>query len=319
MKRNAISGSEDLWRRIYAEPVLAPRAGTWLERAVTTPDLLRWQDRLLFFVGAVRGGHERIAVLHVVPEHLGERGVISSCPIELAVDIGPPGSFDSEHVTDPASVVVDERIFLYYSALGSGPDSIGLAVSKDGYSFEKFPRSVLVGRAPEVVFLKGQFYLLYVRDAPTGGYEIHLAISDDGYKFSPLGARLALSPGLPGTWDSYTVTTPRLFEYKGLFYMLYAGDDRTRDLPHAFGLARSHDLRQWERYPGNPVFRRGSPGTWDDGAIWFGTVFPFGDEFSLWYEGGSQEAVKGKSPILTQVGLAVIMMQDFEQLLALWR
>ncbi len=67
--------------------------------------------------------------------------------------------------------------------------------------------------------------------------------------------------------------------------MAYGGCDRYFDYPGAIGLARSHDLRNWERYPGNPILERGLPGSWDEGALWFATVLKVGHTYYLCYEG----------------------------------
>lgn len=67
--------------------------------------------------------------------------------------------------------------------------------------------------------------------------------------------------------------------------MTYGGCDRYFDYPLAIGLARSPDLLHWERYPGNPILTRGEAGTWDEGALWFATVYKKGQTYFLWYEG----------------------------------
>jgi hypothetical protein len=71
------------------------------------------------------------------------------------------------------------------------------------------------------------------------------------------------------------------------------------------------DLIHWEKYPRNPVFACGKTGQWDDGAIWFGTVFEFDDVLYLLYEGGRRQDVALPSPCLTQVGLASISVDSF--------
>jgi hypothetical protein len=37
--------------------------------------------------------------------------------------------------------------------------------------------------------------------------------------------------------------------------------------------------------PGNPILERGRPGTWDEGALWFATVYKKDNFYYLWYEG----------------------------------
>ena len=309
-----MSDSGELWRRTSSEPVLGPLPGTWLADAATTPDVLAYHGQILLYCGAVRGGHERLVAINIGYD--GEMPTFGQ--VELGVDIGPGGAFDSDHVFDPASVAVADRVFLYYSTVGAAPDSIGLATSVDGHRFEKHPHPVLVGRAPDVVVRHGKFHLLYVLEAPDAGYVIHLAVSDDGYRFQPAGPAPVLDVDAPGTWDSFSVLTGRVFEYGDMYYMVYAGDAREKDLPRAFGLARSANLAHWERYRHNPVFRCGPPGAWDDGAIWFGTVLVRNGMLDMWYEGGSQAAVHRPPPMLTRVGLATLEVAEFERRIAEW-
>jgi sucrose-6-phosphate hydrolase SacC (GH32 family) len=116
------------------------------------------------------------------------------------------------------------------------------------------------------------------------------------------------------------VTTPRIFSRNGVFYTLYGGSqsENRKDMPDAFGLARSTDLIHWEKYPQNPVFHLGSEGQWDDGAIWFGTVFEWENHLYLLYEGGRLSDIVNHSPALTQVGLAAISCDDFDQQVNEW-
>jgi predicted GH43/DUF377 family glycosyl hydrolase len=236
----------------------------------------------------------------------------------VAIDTGPQ-RFDCLHVFDPAAVVADGQVFLCYSAVGPYSDMLGMARSRDGVAFRKSETPILAGRAPELVWSDGRFYLFYVLKAPDQGYVVHLATSGDGEAFTPL-ERPILTAGKPGAWDGFEVTTPRLFERSGVYYMLYAGegDPSRKDKPGAFGLARSGDLVSWERDPRNPVFLKGAPGAWDDGAIWFGTVFSWGDALYLLYEGGAARDLSREGPALTQVGLARVHVQTFDQWVADW-
>jgi hypothetical protein len=306
------------WQRVLPEPFLRPHPRTPLSEAVTTPDMLIWRGQPILYVGAVHEGHERLMAVTLPADALRDARVLSAPQVTTAVDIGPHG-FDSEHVFDPAAVVVDEQVYLYYSAVGAAEDRIGLAISDDGRVFAKHPQPVLIGRAPEVFRFEGRLYLFYVRPMPGGGYAVFLAVSDDGRHFEPLRAQPVLEAAASPAWDSYEVTTPRLFERRGVVYMLYAasGDPTRRDKPVRFGLARSSDLVQWERYPHNPVFHTGDPGTWDDGAIWFGTVFEWDERLYLMYEGGSADALTD-TLAQTQVGLAVLDGEAFDQAVASW-
>jgi hypothetical protein len=313
----SMSTARPLFMRPQPLPALCPQAGTWYAESVTTPDVIAVGNMLWCYVGAIAGGHERIVVMQLDPVAL-RVPVSLSGPARLALDVGAPGSFDAEHVMDPAAVVIGPRVFLYYSALGAGPDSIGLATSADGVTFTRSLERVLIGRAPEAVVHDGRVFLFHVRETIAGGYAIHLATSIDGIGFSEAGSGPVLDPGDAGSWDSRTVTTPRLFARGGFYYMLYAGDDETRDEPRAFGLARSRDLVRWTRYARNPVFRRGWPGAWDDGAVWFGTVFEWNDTLYLFYEGTSRAALRDGANA-SAAGVALCRITAFDRCVADWR
>ena len=89
------------------------------------------------------------------------------------------------------------------------------------------------------------------------------------------------------------------------FFMLYAGDNETKDDPKHFGLAYSADLMNWVKYDANPVFSRGSKSSWDDRAIWFGTPFSYKDQVYLVYEGSSIA-----QPEKSEIGLAILRVKD---------
>jgi len=307
-----------LFTRPQPEPALVAQAGGWHAESVTTPDVLVMAGQVYCYVGAVTGGHERIVGFPLPADVFQPPVAMGGSPARLAIDVGPPGSFDGDHVMDPATVVTAERVLLYYSAIGPGPDSIGLATSLDGVTFVKCPHRVLVGRAPEIIKCGQCFCLLYVRATRAGGYAIHLARSTDGVRFDAVSDRPVFDAGRAGSWDAYSVTTPRVFGRGSYYYMVYAGDNRTRDEPRAFGLARSRDCLSWTRYAGNPVFRCGEPRSWDDGAIWFGTVFEWHDTLYLFYEGASGAALRSPRGA-SAVGVALCSGAAFDRSMDDWR
>jgi predicted GH43/DUF377 family glycosyl hydrolase len=308
------------WTRVMDDPFLSPRKGTAAPEAVTTPDVLISGDRLHLYVGAVNNGTERIIHFPLPAKTLvvGEPLTVPSTAVEV---LSPgPGAFDSKHVFDPAVQAWDGAINLYYSAVGEGQDTVGLATSANGRSFSKKESPILVGRSPEVAARDGAAFLFYVIRKQGQGYRIYGARSDDGISFKPFGVAPVLDVGPSHSWDCFEVTTPRIFERKGWFYMLYAGcrDQNRMDMPNGFGIARSKNLFRWQKYPHNPVFTLGDPGEWDDGAIWFGTVFAWDEDLYLIYEGGTMGQIQDRSPALTQVGLAKVSNANFDSVMSPW-
>jgi predicted GH43/DUF377 family glycosyl hydrolase len=287
-------------------PVIPTSAGTYKAWHTANPDILVKDDELYFYY-RTGNGTDRISLM-TVPLQIFNGTNMLDYPNNPIIGTSQKG-FDSRGVLDPSAVVFNGKIFLYYSGLGDGEDSVGLAVSKDGNNFTKYEKNpVLTGRAPDVIIKDGILYMYYVVVNEARGYSIYLATSSDGYNFIPFGTSPVFAPDdTPGAWDGKSVTTPRITEKDGVYYMLYCGDDKYRDYPPFFGLAFSYDMIHWYRSTQNPVFSRGKKNDFDDGTIWFGDLFPYNNKWYLYYEGwgggashGSEYGAGGHS----QIGMA---------------
>lgn len=274
------------WQRYKNNPVFPAVPGTWMEDQTANPDLLLIDNTYFMYFRGQQGGHDRIG-LATIPEKDfdGTTWNIHASPI---IDVGKPGDPDETHVLDPASVLVEGKVYLYYSAVSPTCDrSICLATSTDGIHFKKYQKNpIVIGGGPEIFYKDAKFYLYYWQPARTGGgFEIHLSTSLDGFHFEKACSDPVLPVGSAGSWDSHTVETPRIFKEKELYYMIYCGSDRYDDYPWYAGLATSPDLIHWQKYDGNPIFSRGEQGKWDEGAIWFTTVEKINGIYYMWYEG----------------------------------
>ncbi len=278
-----------LFTRYAGNPIIPRTPGTFHSIHVANPDVITWQGKYtLFFRGQDERRHDEIGVAWADPA--GFDGVHWQFYADNPIIKAGPDAYDAQHVLDPGAVVVHDRILLYYSAhpaVSSRYPGICLATSEDGLHFDKVKTSpVVVGMSPEVVHRDGLFYLFYTRPMMDRGQAWFVCTSKDGVLYHPWDERVVLRPTeKQGDFDAYTVVTPRIVWEAPWYYAIYAGSDRYSDYPHALGLARSRDLYHWERYPGNPIMARGEPGTWDEGALWFGTTMRHGDIFYVWYEG----------------------------------
>jgi predicted GH43/DUF377 family glycosyl hydrolase len=277
------------WTHHRDNPVISPSGSTWKSRWTANPEILQLDKRMLLYYrgngmipGEAKGYHDRIGVAElsaIGPEQLGFHDLNNGSPV---VNIGKEGDFDGENVLEPAAVEFKGEVLLYYSAIGKGPNSIGLAASADGERFRKIGK-VLEGRSPDVIVNGDTLFLCYQRRADDG-YRVYLAYSLDGRTFSPMGNTPVLT-GRHRQWDARSITTPRLFKGGDWYYMVYGGSADFVDEPEFFGLARSRDLRNWERHPGNPVFGAGARATADGGAISFPAVIDVGNYVMMLYEG----------------------------------
>lgn len=263
-------------------PFLSGSEGTFYAHGATGIDHLEYNGvHMAYFCGeSDTGGSIGRLIWNKIPEDLLE---IDSHPI---IEPGSTGDFDEHLVFDPASVSVGGNVYLYYSGLGAGEDRIGLAISKDGYNFEKHKKPVLVGRAPEIVFKDGVFHLFYVLDNDIGGYDIHHAQSTDAIHFDLLPEPAIRAGG--SSWDGLTVVTPKIALFNGCYYCFYAGGDRTKDEPTGFGVCRSTDLIKWEK-SGEMLLGLGEKGTFDDSALWVPDVVILDGVIHMWYEGGHND------------------------------
>jgi len=283
---NLSTAQSSMWIRHKDNPIFPAVDGTWMESQTANPDLLRIGDQYFMYFRGQQGGHDRIGLATIPRSDFdGHTWRIKPNPV---IDIGPPGSWDETHVLDPASALVNGKVFLYYSAVSPLSDrAICLATSDDGIHFTKYEHNpIIIGGAPEIVVRDSLFYLYYWKRKPVGtGYQIHLATSRDGFGFKEYQSQPVLPIGPDSSWDSHTVETPRIFLEGGIYCMIYCGSDRYNDYPWSAGLATSIDLVHWKKYEGNPIFSRGAEGAWDEGAIWFTTVEKIGGRYYMWYEG----------------------------------
>ncbi len=306
------------WRRYAGNPIFPAVPNTWMEHQTANPDLLLLGDTYFMYFRGQQGGHDRIGVATIPVDQFD--GITWHIAPEPVIDVGGPGEPDELHALDPATVVVDGIVYLYYSAVSpTCHRAVCLATSNDGFHFIKYPNNpILIGGGPEIVFHNGLFYLYYWQPAKHGsGFEIHLSTSVDGICFHPISHQPVLAVGEPGSWDCHSVETPRIFKEHDMYYMFYCGSDRYDDYPWCAGLATSRDLIHWQKYRGNPIFVRGEPGEWDEGAIWFTTVEKVNGTYYLWYEGygGGTARVEPYGSYLqggkSQIGLATLQSDQF--------
>lgn len=140
------------------------------------------------------------------------------------------------------------------------------------------------GRAPCAAVLDGNLHVITQDLLPKAGYGLFLNHLRENALVRTQSEPI-FSPGA-GEWDGLSIVTARISSLEGGgFLMLYGGSADSVDEPAYFGLARSADLRTWERHPGNPVFGAGARGAEDGGCIWYPALLELDDRYILLYEG----------------------------------
>jgi len=278
--------------RLSPEPFVARTPGTFHSRLVANPAVTEFKGRTYFiFRGQGETGHDQIGLWYTPTETADGLDWATRLPVPIIPVSDRADARDNNHILDPAAIVVGNSLFVYYTAkatTGSPDYSICLATSTDGSTFTKVMQNPLVSGviAPEVVHHDGRFHLFYQRHHPDDYWELFLATSTDGITYDVANERRVFGPTrVAGTFDSHSIATARLVREGDFWYMTYAATTRFLDYPESIGLARSRDLVSWERYPGNPILKRGPEGTWDEAALWYPTVRRLGGRYLLWYEG----------------------------------
>lgn len=308
--------NQALWKRSDANPVIRPEGTGWAEDFIAACTVLEHEGMLRLYAEGSVDGHEQIGLFTLEGTEPGAAAPWAPCEENPILRVGD--GFDRGGVFDPAVVRLGERWLLYYSATegdahafaeqlehgeahGAPVDeSIGLAISIDGIHFTKHPGGpVLHARCPFAVIDDGTVYLYYVR-ITDGGYRVHLALSKDGVTFEEHGEPV-LDAGSPGSWDAYSVTTPKIFRDGDRWCMSFAGDGTHLDDPTGVGLAYSRDLVSWEKLAGNPVFFVGEPGAFDSASVQSPIIRRVDGRYCMWYAGSDRLIRDG---LHSQVGVA---------------
>jgi len=138
---------------------------------------------------------------------------------------------------------------------------------------------------------RGRYWALYGCYPRQGGYELRpgaqgLAWSTDGDRWRRDSTRRPiLSIEGAASWERDCIYQPWLLEHEGRFWNFYNAAEGSIE---QMGLATSTDLRQWDRYPGNPVLPHGGPGTYDEQFCSDGKVFRHDDHWIMIYFGVGQ-------------------------------
>lgn len=309
--------NQDAWARSPHNPVI-PYGDAWCREFIAPSSVLVDGDTVTLYCEGGAGDRECIGRYTSRLGHEAESGW-SPDPLNPLLEPAADG-FDQGSVFDPAVVRFGGQVHLYYSATAGGahafaerrqvgaddaPDdeTIGHAVQTPA-GFARDPHPVLTGRCPYAVEVDGQLYLFYVK-VVAGGYRIYGARSADGVTFTPLAdGRPVLDAGGQGEWDSFTVTTPKVFADGGQFVMLYAGDDAMIDDPTGIGMAVSTDLVTWRKHSGNPVFGPGRDGEFDSLSVASPVPLRVDGSWQIFYAGTARPVAEG---LQSQVGVARLL------------
>ncbi|UCH90156.1 MAG: hypothetical protein JSV49_05840 [Thermoplasmata archaeon] len=202
---------------------------------------------------------------------------------------GPPGSWDSEHVSHPTVLFNGTSYQMWYTGGNVSGDRIGYATSPDGFNWTKHGNNPVFKNgsagewddgnvyAPTVQFNGSMFRMWYV-GFDGGITRIGLANSTDGTNWTRYSGNPVCGLGSPGSWDDNELNSPTVIYDSNVYKMWYSGHDgalwRT-------GYATSLDGENWTK--ANPVVDLGPGGSWDDNDIFRPSVIHNGTDYQMWY------------------------------------
>lgn len=311
--------SQATWKRSPGNPVVTAASGDWSRDFIAPCSLVERCEELWLYTEGSAGGHEQIGLFTASVDDPSRWTPSKHNPV---LRIGEE-EFDRGGVFDPAVVRFRGQWLMYFSATegdaheyaeqlahGKAPESpvgewIGLATSDDGVHFVKHDGPIIDARCPFAVVHDNRVHLFFVR-VVDGGYRIYLTVSDDGVTFRPVRDVPVLDVGESGSWDSFSVTTPKVFRDGDRFCMSFAGDQASLDDPTGIGLAYSHDLVHWEKVAGNPVFKLGAHGEFDSVSVASPVIHKVGNRYVMLYAGSDRTIFDG---LHSQVGMAWALAQ----------
>ncbi len=227
---------------------------------------------------------------------------------------GEPGSWDEGHLLWSFMFVEDNTYYLYYSSstdIWNDPCSIGLAISTDGYEFEKVVGPIFEPDGTgfdaysvsfSVVIKYNEDYILYYSGQPNPGSALGTSIGQavaDNPKgpFVPAEDPI-LQAGSSGEWDSESITPESVIVTDSGLIMFYSGFGD--NLPARVGLAHL-DGDTWIKYndpqtgypyaESDPILELGDPGEWDDDLAALCSVYKTVTGFEMFYSGSTDNSM----------------------------
>ena len=199
-----------------------------------------------------------------------------------------PGAFDDRTVDCPFLFHHDGRFYMtyigwdgtgYQTGLASSSDLI--AWTKEGCILPRDPASAVtryniamnwivrenqLRSAGELKKVRGRFLGVY-HAYPSPGLEegpavIGLCWSDDLMHWEVESPWLRPEGG--ADWEAGGLYKPCLVEHQGTYFLFYNAKTKGGGWHEQTGVATSTDLKNWQRYSGNPIIPNGPAGSWDE-------------------------------------------------------
>ena len=127
----------------------------------------------------------------------------------MVLDVGAPGTWDSQKVGRPSVVLREGTFWLYYDGNDGTARHVGVATSTDGRTFTRHPSNPLVLNAGAVHVQRIADTYVMVQESHDGTLA---ATSADGLEWCDQGQIFGLTGA---SWDAYGQVTPFLYSKDG--------------------------------------------------------------------------------------------------------
>ncbi len=151
---------------------------------------------------------------------------------------------------------------------------------------------------PYVIRIDGWYYLYFLGQDRARRQRLGVARSRNGVDWQKLRTNPILELGADGAFDENGLGEPAVWSWRGFYWMLYTGRDRTEN--RRLGLARSTDGVKWQKLPA--VFSGSDP--WDSKVICDPTVEVDDDKVRVWFGGG--DVARPDENLNGQIGYGIL-------------
>lgn len=234
----------------------------WWYSHTMAPSAIYWINRIRVFIGAWdKSGISRITYVDLDPyEPTKIIGIKSDSPI---LDIGEDGMFDENGVFPAHAVVLDGKIYLYYTGFQKGYkipyyNFGGLAISEDGEFYKRVSKAPILDRSDEGLYVRAGESVL--KDG-----NIYRVVYSAGSSFLEVGGKKrpcydiyyqeTLSPYLIGKTGKKIISAnyniehglgrPQIIKIREEYYVFFTR--RILNMKYFLGAAKSKDCVIWEK------------------------------------------------------------------------
>lgn len=287
----------------------------WMVSHASVPFVERLHGDVFKLYFSCRNLSQESMIAYAIFELQGGRARVEKVSSTPILEKGELGAFDDSGCMGSCLVNVSGKKYLYYIGWNLGEtvpfrNSIGLAISDDGESFQKAYKGPIVDRsmtephfcASSCVLKEGNIFRMWylsctgwtIRNGNiTHNYHIKYADSDDGILWRRNGA---IAIDYANEYE-YAISVPRVIKDGNIYKMWFSSRARINAETYRIGYAESDDGIKWQRLD-HLVGLDVSTVGWDSEMIEYPFVFDHNGDRYMLYNGNGY----GK----TGIGLAIL-------------